>query len=185
MTKTKSIVFIGISFVFLNIDGPGHRMPFKDFKEIIAVSFYSPPKSRKKSKLLDHLMTTIRILLTKFPNAGIIMGADRNDRNIASLLMGIPRVKQIVTEKTYKDKTHDIIITNLHQFYLPPVVVPPVAPDDPKNGVPSDHWMPIATPMSRNDQWQTKQYKTVQFAPCTRQGWIGLVNGLQMKTGDA
>ena len=30
-----------------------------DIKEIIAVSFYSPPKSRKKTKLLDHLMTTL------------------------------------------------------------------------------------------------------------------------------
>ena len=30
-------------------------------KEIIAVSFYCPPRSPKKSKLLDHIMTTVQI----------------------------------------------------------------------------------------------------------------------------
>ena len=118
---------------------------------MIVVSFYSPPKSRKKSKLLDHIMTTLHILLTKYPKAGVIIGADRNDLNISSLLMGIPRVRQIVTENTYENKVHDIIITNLHQFYLPPVVVPPVNPDDPNKGAPSDHSVPIATPISRHD----------------------------------
>ena len=119
-----------------------------EIKEMIVVSFYSPPKSRKKSKLLDHMMTTLHRLLTKYPHAGVIIGADRNDLDISSLLMGIPRVRQIVTENTYKNRIHDIILTNLHQFYLPPIVVPPVAPDDPNIGVPSDHSVPIATPIS-------------------------------------
>ena len=70
-------------------------------KEIIVASFYSPPKSRKKSKLLDHILTTLHVLLTKYPRAGIIIGADRNDLNISSLLVGLPRVRQIVTEYTY------------------------------------------------------------------------------------
>ena len=132
---------------------------------MIVVSFYSPPKSRKKSKLLDHILTTLHILLTKYPNAAIIIGADKNDLNISSLLVGIPRVRQIVTQNTYKNKILDIIITNLHQFYLPPVVVPPVAPDDPRKGVPSDHSTPVATPLASNDQCQANQYKTIQFRP--------------------
>ena len=100
-------------------------------KDIIVASFYSPPKSRKKSKLLDHILTTLHVLLTKYPRAGIIIGADRNDLNISSLLVGLPRVRRIVTEYTYQRKIHDIIITNLHQFCLTPIVVPPVAPDAP------------------------------------------------------
>ena len=137
-----------------------------EMKEIIVASFYSPPKSRKKSKLLDHILTTLHILLTKYPQAGVIIGADRNDLNISSLLLGIPRVRQIVTEYTYQNnKIHDIIITNLFRFYLPPIVVPPVAPDDPLKGVPSDHSVPIATPISRNSQCQSKQYRTIQYRP--------------------
>ena len=78
-------------------------------KEIIVVSFYSPPKSPKKSQLLDHILTTIHVLLTKYPNAGIIIGADKNDLNISSLISGIPRTQQIVTKATHKDKILDIL----------------------------------------------------------------------------
>ena len=59
-----------------------------EIKEIIVVSFYSPPKSRKKSKLLDHILTTLHILLTKYFRAGIIIGADRNDLNILAHAKG-------------------------------------------------------------------------------------------------
>ena len=90
-----------------------------EIKEIIVASFYSPPKSRKKSKLLDHILTTLHILLTKYPQAGIIIGADRNDLNISSLLLGIPRVRQIVTEYTYQNnKIHDIIFEGIFDNVL-------------------------------------------------------------------
>ena len=112
----------------------------------------------------------MHVLLTKYPSARIIIGADRNDLNISSLKVGLPRVRHIVTEYTYQRKIHDIIITNLHQFYLTPIVVPPVAPDDPQRGVPSDHSVPIATPMSSNSQCQSKQYRTIQFRPLPQEG---------------
>ena len=142
----------------------------KEITEIIVVSFYSPPKSRKKAKLLDHLITTFNILLTKYPRAGVVIGADKNDLNISSLLMGIPRVKQIVTQNTYKDKILDIIITNLHQLYTEPQIVPPVPPDDPNKGAPSDHSVPVAWPVSNQTQCQPRQYKVVQFRPLPPEG---------------
>ena len=139
-------------------------------REIIVASFYSPPKSKKKAKLLDHLLSTIHILLTKFPNAGVIIGADKNDLNISSLLLGIPKVKQIVTKNTYKDKILDIIITNLHQYYMEPEIVPPVLPDNPNYGAPSDHKVPVATPLSRHDQNSVRHYREVQFRPTPQEG---------------
>ena len=57
-------------------------------REIIVCAFYSPPKSKKKSKLQDHLISTTHFLLTKYPNAGIIMGGDKNDLSLAPLLRG-------------------------------------------------------------------------------------------------
>ena len=47
------------------------------FKKFILCSFYSPPKSRKKQKLTDHLVTTLQMLASKYPDAPIIMGADK------------------------------------------------------------------------------------------------------------
>ena len=37
-------------------------------KEIIVASFYSPPRSKKKSKLLDHILATLHSLFIKYPN---------------------------------------------------------------------------------------------------------------------
>ena len=48
-------------------------------KDIIAVSFYYPPKSRKKTKMNDHIIETIHTLLAKYPNAEIVIGGDRNE----------------------------------------------------------------------------------------------------------
>ena len=125
--------------------------------EIICVSFYCPPKSRKKSKLLDHILTTMHIFLTKYPNAGVVNGADKNDLNISSLMDGLPRIRQIVTQNTYQDKILDIILTNLHQLYKVPIIAPPVPPDDPRTAKPSDHSIPIAIPLSDNEFCQTRE----------------------------
>ena len=94
-----------------------------EIAEIICVSFYCPPRSPKKSKLLDHIMTTMHVLLTKYPNAGVIIGADKNELNISSLIDGIPGVRQIVTKNTHKDKILDILLTNLHTFYKVPELI--------------------------------------------------------------
>ena len=46
-------------------------------KEIICAAFYSPPKSRKNSLLLDHLVSTSHHLLSKYLNAGLVLGGDK------------------------------------------------------------------------------------------------------------
>jgi hypothetical protein len=138
-------------------------------REIIAVSFYCPPRSTKKNKLLDHILTTVHKLLPKYPNAGLVIGAAKNDLNITSLISGIPRVRQIVSLATHKDKILDIILTNLYQFYQIPIIVPPVAPDDPTRGVPSDHSIPLALPVS-SVHHVTREYKTATVRPLSQSG---------------
>ena len=139
-------------------------------KEIIVVSFYSPPKSNKKSKLIDHIVTTTHILLTKYPAAGLIIGGDKNDLDIAPLIAGIPRAQQIVTSNTINGKILDVIITNMYQLYQVPVVVPPVLPDDPSIGVPSDHSVPIATPLCNTNPSPGIQYQTKVVQPMPQSG---------------
>lgn len=140
-------------------------------REIIAVSFYSPPRSPKKNKLLDHILTTVHLLLSKYPNAGLVIGADKNDLNIASLITGIPRIKQLVTKVTYKNKILDIILTNLHLFYQIPVIIPPVKPDNPTRGVPSDHSIPVASPLTSAYQ-NTREYKVSYVRPLPESGIV-------------
>ena len=139
-------------------------------REIIVCSFYSPPKSKKNSKLLDHLISTTQFLLTKYPNAGIIMGGDKNDLNLAPLMRGVPRLKNIVTKNTYKNKILDVILTNMHALYSVPMIVPPVPPDDPMCGAPSDHNTAVATPLAQDSAGQTRDYVIKTYRPLPESG---------------
>jgi hypothetical protein len=139
-------------------------------REIIIAAFYSPPKSRKNPLLLDHLLSTTQFLLSKYPNAGVVIGGDKNDLNITPLLDGIPRLRQIVTKPTPKNKVLDIMLTNMHLLYCVPIITPPVAPDDPLCGVPSDHSTPIAIPLSTETLDQVREYITKISRPLPESG---------------
>ena len=140
-------------------------------KEFIVTAFYSPPHSKKNSKLLDHILSTMHYLLSKYPNAGLILGGDKNDLNLSPLLRGIPKLKQIVTKPTHKSKILDVILTNMHALYSVPVIVPPVMPDDPNYGVASDHSTAIAIPVTQSGTGcATREYVTRTYGPLPDSG---------------
>ena len=139
-------------------------------REIIVGAFYSPPKSKKNPKLLDHLMSTTHFLLSKYPNAGLVLGGDKNYLNIATLLSGIPRLKQLVTQFTHGFKILDVILSNMGSLYSVPLIAPPVPPDDPSRGVASDHSTPIATPLALDSVHQSREYVTKTYRPLPESG---------------
>ena len=65
-------------------------------KKIILCSFYSPPNSKKNTKLTDHIITTLQLLSTQYPDSPMILGADRNSMNISPILNCGLRMKQCV-----------------------------------------------------------------------------------------
>ena len=77
-----------------------------------------------------------------------MIGGDRNEMSISPLLIALPRLKQLVTKATCSGKILDVLLTNLHEFYIVPVIVPPVPADNPRQGKPSDHSVPVAKPHS-------------------------------------
>ena len=89
-------------------------------------------------------MTTCQALLTKHPNAAIFIGGDRNEMSINPLNLGLPKLQQINQHYTCNGKVLDVLLTNIHHLYQVPKIVPPVGPDDPNYGVPSDHWTVVA-----------------------------------------
>ena len=113
---------------------------------IIACCFYSPPRSRKNTTLLDHITNMLQSLLINYPGAGIIISGDRNNIEVKSLLQIHPSLKQTVISSTRDYKVLDVILTNLYSFYSAPEIVPAICPDVPGRGVPSDHKGVIYTP---------------------------------------
>ena len=56
------------------------------FKTFVICSFYSPPKCGKNRRLADHLVTTLHMLSSKYPESPIILGADRNSMDVEPIL---------------------------------------------------------------------------------------------------
>ena len=134
------------------------------FKEIIAVAFYSPPNSKKKSELLDNLITNCHVLMMRYPRAVLVIGGDRNELSISPLLQSIPRLRQINGKNTCNGKVLDVLLMNIPEYYLTPEVVPPVPADDPRHGAPSDHSTVIATPVSHTEGGQIINEYTIRTA---------------------
>ena len=127
---------------------------------IIACALYSPPKSRKKTKLLNFIAAKYHQLKIKYPDAYFILGGDVNDLNIQGILNISSNFKQIVKKPTRKDKILSVIITDLHQYYKEPEILPPIQPDILGKGKPSDHSTPFAEPIVDWGNNKSRKYET-------------------------
>ena len=116
------------------------------FKKIIVCSFYSPPSRRANSRMADHLVTTLHMLNTKYPESGIILGGDKNKMDLKPILNCGLKLKQVVDKITRQGSILSVIIMNTFQYYNSPIIAPPINPDDPKKAKPSDHSTPVCTP---------------------------------------
>ena len=72
------------------------KNPSAKFKKIVVCSFYSPPNKNRNTKLADHIVTTLHMLSTKYPECGIILGADKNNMDIRPILSCGLRLRQVV-----------------------------------------------------------------------------------------
>ena len=130
-------------------------------KKIIVCCFYCPPKSKKKSMLIEHMTLTTQSLLNTFPNAGILISGDRNDLSIDKILSVEKTLKQLVKKGTRGPNILTIICSNLETFYEEPMIVPPIEVDDPQKGVPSDHCGVFMVPRTKTNV-PVKRQKSVR-----------------------
>ena len=135
------------------------------FKKIIVCSFYSPPKKNRNTKIADHIVTTLQMLCTKYPECGLILGADKNHMDITPILNCGLRLRQVVDRNTRNGVILDIIIMNLNSYYNSPIIAPPIQPDHPRKGKPSDHSVPVCTPHTDRYRPARRNYRTIKYRP--------------------
>ena len=140
------------------------KIPTGSISKVILCSFYSPPNSKKKGALVDHMTTTINKLKVLHPKAYFIIAGDKNDLKENEIVTICPSFKQIVLKPTRKSKTLTIVVTDLHQFYNEPVVIPPVPVDHGAKGAPSDHLGVLVLPVNQFSKKKTTQ-KTITVRP--------------------
>lgn len=123
----------------------GQKMKIVPNSFIIVCAVYSPPRSTKKSKLIDFISNTYHYLKSsKFPSAYFALGGDINDLRVDKLLDISPLFNQIVTSATRGTKILSVIVTDLWDYYHTPEILPPLQPDKLGAGKPSDHSAPFA-----------------------------------------
>ena len=117
------------------------KHPTGKMNTFICGSFYSPPRSRCKTKMAEFLSVTLCQLRSEHPDSGVILGADINDMSLDLLFSLDPTLRQIVNFYTNKndDKTLDVIITDCHRLLQEPTRLPPLQVDEGRQGADSDH----------------------------------------------
>ena len=115
--------------------------------------------------MTDYLVSSLHLLATKYPDCGILMGADKIDMNLSPLLSCGLKLSQIVRQPTRGAKIVDVLVTNLSSQYKSPIIAPPILPDDPSFGVPSDHSVPISIPHTDRHVRPERTYRTIKVRP--------------------
>ena len=133
---------------------------------IILCAVYSPPRSRKKSKLIDFISNTYHHLKsTKYPSASFALGGDINDLRVELLLNISPMFKQTVNQATRGKKILSVIVTDLWNFYQNPEILPALQPDVMGIGKPSDHNVPFAKTYTDRRMMRKKNYSLKVIRP--------------------
>ena len=83
---------------------------------------------------------------------------------------GIPRLQNIQQLPTLGGKNLDIFLTNLASYYAKPEIINPVKCGDPRNGVPSDHLVPIVYPLTLATLEEDRQYTVKTSRPLPESG---------------
>ena len=105
------------------------------------------------------------MLYTKYPESAIILGGDKNDMDISPILRCGLKLHQIVDRNTRKNKILDVIIMNTSGLYNSPVIAPPILPDNPCLGQPSDHSVPVCAPHTNRYTRPTRNYRIINYRP--------------------
>ena len=141
------------------------KSEFSPSFNIIVCALYSPPRSRKKSKLIDHISQAYHALKIKYPSAFFLLGGDVNCLDVSQLLSISSNFKQLVTKPTRQEKILSVIITDLHKSYQEPFIIKPLKPDTEGCGKPSDHSVPVAVPYTDTSKPRRREYQLKEVQP--------------------
>ena len=110
------------------------------------------------------------MLYSQYPDCGIILGADINSMDIPPILKCGLKLRPIVDSNTRGSKIHDVLITNLGQYYDSPLICSPISADDPSTRKPSDHSVPVCLPHTDRYHPPVRKYRTIKYRPLPESG---------------
>ena len=142
-------------------------------KKIACCALYSKPDSRRKSVLLDHISDVYNLLSVKYGNGlHFIIARDSNDLKLDSILSLDTRFVQVVKNNTRLNPPAilDPVIMTLSTYYQEPEDLEPLDPDPDKNGVKSDHSIPLVRPIDVLNNKGSGSTKIIRVRPFPQSG---------------
>ena len=99
---------------------------------------------------------------------------DTNDLKLDNILNISPNLCQMVSGVTRLDPPTmlDPIITTLGSFYQTPVIHSPLDPDPDSNGSPSDHMIPVMTPVDTINNKPARTVREILVRPLPQSGLV-------------
>ena len=80
---------------------------------------------------------------------------------------------------TYRSSVLDILVTDMGQYYCVPTIRPPVQPDDPAKGSPSDHNIVFVKTKSCTTQPVNRVVRTLTVRPLPEEALAGFASWVQ------
>ena len=136
-----------------------------ELKLLIVCGIYSKPNSRKKTILSDHIAMNYYLLKMKYPEAKFVFLGDFNCYKPDHILQLSPQLRQLVHYSTHGEKTIDLIVTDIHTLYHPPVPCDPLLPDHPTEAAPSDHMGNLLIPRSVTGVVSSRAFRKLTVRP--------------------
>ena len=124
-----------------------NRKQQKVFKICVA-SVCVSPKSRNKVEAISHIIDTIHYINSLEQNVKYVVAGDMNHLPLEPIIDSYGALKSLVEVPTRKDSILEVILSDLHPFYHPPVTMKPLQVDKDKVGKDSDHDIVIMAPKS-------------------------------------
>ena len=137
-------------------------------QKIALCSLYCKPDSQNKTRLLDHISQAYNIISSKFQTGlHFIIAGDTNDLKLDSILHLSPKMQQVVQGITRLNPPRmlDPILTTLI-----PEILPPLGADPESGGKPSDHLIPVMTPINEINNRCSRVYSSVKIRPVHKSG---------------
>ena len=75
------------------------------------------------------------------------------------------KLRQVVNQNTHGIKILDILIMNTSGYYKSVIIAPPIQPDTPGAGKPSDHSVPVCVPHTDRYTRPQRKYRTIKYRP--------------------
>ena len=164
---------------------PKNNKANSNIKKIVLCSFYSPPNSSTRHKLIDHICGIYHLLSAKYGHGlQFIMAGDSNDMNLDGIVQLSPALRQVVIDYTRLNPPAmlDPIITTLANFYQTPVCLQPLGPDEDSLCVESDHKIVEMKPINENENICSRTFRRVSVRPITNSGMTKLEEWFQNQT---